>query len=260
MTGGESHWREYAIEGALLGLFMIAACVLTTALEHPGSLLRASVPDAFARRVAMGTAMGLTAVALVKSPWGRTSGAHMNPAMTLAWFRLGRVRTVDAVGYVAAQFAGGAAGVGAVALAIGAPVGHPSVRYASTVPGKDGIVVAFAAEFFISALLMFVVLVVSNRPRLARFTPWCCGLLVALYISFEAPLSGMSMNPARSMASALGARDWSAMWIYFAAPVLGMLTAAEAFVRVGGVHRVLCAKLDHDNAASCIFLCRWPGA
>jgi aquaporin Z len=251
------HWPEYAMEGVLLGLFMVAACTFATALEHPGSPLRAAIPDASLRRVLMGLAMGATAVTLVRSPWGQQSGAHMNPSLTLTYFRLGKLERADALGYVASQFAGGMAGVLLVRWVLGSLVAHPSVHFAATAPGPAGEAVAFAAELLISALLMAVVLIVSNSRRWARFTPWCCGVLVATYIAIEAPVSGMSMNPARSFASALGAWQWSALWIYFTAPPLGMLAAAELYVRRRGLQSVLCAKLDHMTTRRCIFRCRW---
>jgi len=256
MTAATRHWPEYAMEGALLGLFMVAACTFATALEHPASPLRAALPDGYLRRVLMGLAMGATAVTLVRSPWGQQSGAHMNPSLTLTYFRLGKVERRDALGYVASQFAGGVAGVLLVRCVLGSLLAHPSVHFAATVPG-GGAVLAFAAEFAISALLMMVVLVVSNTRRWAWLTPWCCGALVATYIAIEAPISGMSMNPARSFASAVGAWQSSALWIYFTAPPLGMLAAAELYVRLRGAHAVLCAKLDHLTARRCIFRCHW---
>jgi aquaporin Z len=208
----------------------------------------------------MGIAMGATAVALVRSPWGQQSGAHMNPSLTLAYFHLGKIRGADALGYVASQFLGGFAGVVAVWLVLGMLLAHPMVQFAATAPGRAGILDALVAEFVISALLMTVVLVVSNSRRWMSWTPWCCGALVAIYIALEAPISGMSMNPARSFASALGARQWTALWIYFTAPPLGMLAAAEGYVRVRGAHRVLCAKLDHATTRRCIFRCGWRRA
>lgn len=245
------------MEGALLGLFMVAACSFAAVLEHPASPLRRAMPDATLRRVVMGLAMGATAVTLVRSPWGQRSGAHMNPSLTLAYLRLGTVARGDALGYVASQFAGGVVGVLLVRLVLGSLAAHPSVQFAATAPGPAGIAAAFGAELLISALLMAVVLVVSNTRRWAHCTPWCCGALVAAYIVVEAPLSGMSINPARSLASALGAWHGPALWIYFTAPPLGMLAAAEAYVRIGGVGRVLCAKLDHTTTRPCIFRCRW---
>ena len=95
---------------------------------------------------------------------------------------------------------------------------------------------------------------VSNAPRLARYTGLCAGILVAAYITFEAPISGMSMNPARSFASALLADRWTAFWIYVAAPLIGMLLAAELRLRLSP-RPVRCAKLHHDNPRRCIFRC-----
>jgi len=81
--------------------------------------------------------------------------------------------------------------------------------------------------------------------------------LVAVYITFEAPISGMSMNPARTFGSAYWAHAWTALWIYFTAPPLGMLLAAELYLRIRGAHRVFCAKLHHHNSARCIFRCNF---
>ncbi len=245
------------MEGALLGLFMVAACGFATLLEHPASPARQALPDGNVRRLLMGLAMGLTAVGLIYSPWGQQSGAHMNPSFTLTYLRLGKIPRRDALGYVAGQFLGGIAGVLLVRAVLGMLAAHPAVRFAVTVPGAAGRTRAFAAEFGISFLLMAVVLVASNSPRLVRLTPLLCGALVATYITVEAPISGMSMNPARTFASAVVAWQWTALWIYFTAPPLGMLAAAEVYVQVRGTERVLCAKLNHRTARRCIFLCNY---
>ncbi len=249
------HWPEYAIEAFLLGAFMVSALGFTLLLEHPASPVRAALPEALLRRALMGCAMGATAIALVYSPWGQRSGAHFNPAFTLAFYRLGKIEPADAVGYVLAQFAGGALGVLALAALLGAFLTHPAVNYAVTVPGMAGQLAAFAAELAISFGTMLTVLIVSNHARLARFTPLFVGALVASWITLEAPISGMSMNPARSLGSAAGASLFSSLWIYFTAPPLGMLLAAELFVRVRGIREVHCAKLHHQNEKRCIFRC-----
>ena len=113
--------------------------------------------------------------------------------------------------------------------------------------------VAFLAEVAITFVLMLTVLFVSNAPRLARYTGLFVGGLVFLYITFEAPLSGMSMNPARSFASAFLSDNWTGWWIYFTAPLLGMSLAAAVYVRLRGSAGVRCAKLHHDNPYRCIF-------
>jgi aquaporin Z len=206
-------------------------------------------------RVPMGVAMGATAIAIVYSPLGRRSGAHINPAMTLTFWRLGKVRAIDAASYVAAQFGGGVIGILAATRVLGGLPAHPAVNYVATVPGSSGPFVAFIAEALISFFMMLMVLIVSNTPRLARFTGVCAGILVAVYITFEAPLSGMSMNPARTLGSALLSHTGRSLWIYFTAPPVGMLLAAELFVRTLGAGRVRCAKLHHTSSARCIFRC-----
>lgn len=247
------HWREYLIEAALLGLFMVAACLFTVVLFHPASPVPGLVPDPFLRRVLMGIAMGGTAISLIYSGWGSRSGAHFNPAVTLTFARLGRVAPRDAVGYVAAQFAGGIAGVLAVRLLAGSLLADASVRYAVTEPGPPGVGVALGAEALISFMLMSAVLALSSHERLGRWTGVCAGLLVATFITVEAPLSGMSMNPARTLASAVGAGSWTALWVYFAAPMAGMLAAAQLHVRLRGRRDAGCAKLHHQKGARCIF-------
>jgi aquaporin Z len=248
-----SHWPEYAIEAALLGTFMLSACLFTVVLFHPASPVPELVPDPFLRRVLMGLAMGSTAVSLVYSAWGKQSGAHFNPAVTLTFARLGRVAPRDAAAYVVAQFLGGILGVLVAMLLAGRLVADASVRYAVTVPGPAGPGVAFAAEVVISFILMTVVLEVSSHPRLGRLTGVCAGLLVATFISLEAPLSGMSMNPARTVSSAVWAHEWTALWIYFTAPLLGMLGAAQLHLRRRGRPADACAKLHHQNETRCIF-------
>ena len=242
------HWPEYGMEAAGLGMFMLAACMLTVALEHPVS--RAQAIDPTARRAIMGLAMGVTAIALIYSPWGKRSGAHLNPAVTLAFWRLGRVPAHDAIFYALSQVAGGIAGVGVARLILREALAHPATNFAATLP-RGGIAAALAAEAVISFILMTVVLRVTGS-RFARMAGVCAGALVAVYIFVEAPVSGMSMNPARSLASATGA-GFMSLWIYFLAPPLGMLGAALLQRRRAG-----CAKLDHAPGVRCIFCAQRP--
>jgi aquaporin Z len=248
------HWPEYLIEATCLGLFMVSACLFGTLFEHPASPVRQAIDDPLARRIPMGLAMGLTAILLIYSPIGMRSGAHMNPSTTLTFFRLGKIRGVDTVGYVSAQLVGGIAGVLAASTLLGTLAAHPAVNYVATLPGIQGQGAAWLAELVISCLMMLTVLTVSNG-RFARFTGLCAGALVMAFIVVEAPLSGMSLNPARSLGSAVAAHAWSDLWIYFTAPPLGMLLASELYMRVRGLGDVLCAKLAHPSTGSCHFHC-----
>jgi aquaporin Z len=250
------HWPEYLMEAAELGLFMISACLFGVLLEHPTSPLRQMILNDDVRRLMMGIAMGLTAVGIIYSPLGKRSGGHFNPAVTLTFYRLGKIDRHDAAFYAVAQFAGAVAGV-LLAATVVQTVADPEVNYVATVPGPAGVAVAFGAEALISFVLMATILTVSNSARIAHLTPVFAGFLVATCITLEGPISGMSMNPARTFGSALPANVWTALWIYFIAPPLGMLLAAELFTRRKGVHAALCAKLHHNNHYRCIFRCNY---
>jgi aquaporin Z len=252
-------WRLYIFEGVELALFMVSACIFTVILFVPSSPAVKLLPDQTLRRLLMGMSMGVTAVLIIHSPMGKRSGAHFNPAITLTYFRLGKISRSDAFLYVIAQFIGGVAGVGVSALFLGEALASPSAMFAITVPGKYGTGGAFAAEAFMAALLMGVVLWTSNRPAIAFSTSYLVGILIAFYVLLFAPVSGFSINPARTTASAVFAGVWTALWLYFTAPVLGMLFAAEAYLRSQGRDRILCAKLHPDNTYECPFLCHYPG-
>lgn len=247
------HWPEYLMEAAGLGLFMVSAGLFGTLLEYPGSPIRQAIDDPLTRRALMGLAMGLTAVVLIYYPWGQQSGAHYNPAVTLTFLRLGKIKPWDAACYMIAQCIGGVAGVVLVAAILGAGFADPPVVYVATLPGPWGTSAAFTAELVISGLLMAVVLLTTNFQRTMRFTGLFAGLLLFLFITFEAPLSGMSINPARSFASAFPGRLWTAFWVYLLAPPIGMLLAAEAYLRLRGQAGVHCAKLNHVTRRRCIF-------
>jgi aquaporin Z len=253
----QKHWPEYLMEATELGLFMFSACAFTVLLYHPSSPVAQTMHDGVLRRLLMGIAMGLTAIAIIFSPLGKRSGAHFNPSVTWTFFRLGKIEAWDAAFYTLFQFAGGVAGVMLASITLGNSVAHQSVNYATTRPGPAGPIVAFLAELLISFILMSVVLRVSNTKRFARWTGIFAGALVATYITIESQISGMSMNPARTFSSAVSAHIWMSLWIYFSAPPLGMLLAAEVYKRLNAGRAIVCAKLHHHNNQRCIFRCNF---
>jgi aquaporin Z len=242
-----------------LALFMISACVFTVILFDPSMPIQSWLPGPVLRRLLMGISMGVTAILIIRSSMGKRSGAHFNPAITLTYFRLGKISRPDAFFYVLSQFIGGIAGVAVSAVFMGQALASPAVMYAETVPGKYGTGAAFAAETFMAALLMGIVLWTSNRPPLASYTSYLVGILITFYVELFAPVSGFSINPARTTGSAVFAGVWTAIWIYFTAPLFGMLFSAEVYIRWQGQDRILCAKLHPDPAYECPFLCQYPG-
>jgi len=239
------------MEAAELGIFMVCACLFTVLLFHPSSAAVSVIPNESVRRLLTGLAMGATAVALIYSRLGARSGEHFNPSVTLTFLRMGRIARWDAFFYICAQFIGSVAGVAFSSFLLGTRLAHPATKFAVTIPGMSGFVAATLAEFVIAFILMTVVLNISSREKIARFTGIAAGLLVATFITFEAPFSGMSMNPARTFGSAFNAHVWTGVWIYFLVPPLAMLSASEVFLSIR--ERAGCAKLNHAEGVRCIF-------
>lgn len=248
-------WPLFLIEGFLLGCFMVSATAATVLMDAPNSPVAHIVSSPILRRVVIGAAMGGTAVILIYCPWGKRSGAHFNPAFTLSFLWLGKIKAYDALGYVIGQFVGGTLGVLYSALVFGSVVQDPSVRYVVTVPGIWGIGGAWGGEFVISFILVATVLLLNKFPKLVKLTGVFIGILIMVFVTIEVPLSGFSMNPARTFSSAIVADIWTGWWIYYTAPVLGMLAAVE-------VHRLfepdpsrLCLRLNHSTTIPTLHPC-----
>lgn len=249
----QAHWPEYLMEAGLLGAFMVSACVFGALYEFPQSPVHQAIGSGFLRRMFMGLSMGLTAIAIIYSPWGKQSGAHINPSVTFTFLRLGKIKKWDAIFYIASQLVGAIAGVLLVARFLGKEISDPAVRYVVTLPGPHGPWVALMSEFIIAAGMMSAVLYFSNHHRFSSYTGLVAGTLVAIYITLEAPFSGMSMNPARTLGSAVPPMIWDGLWIYLTAPPLGMLAAAEFYLWRKGRIAVQCCKIHHNSDKRCIF-------
>jgi aquaporin Z len=253
----KTHWREYLMEAAELAVLMFCICLtgaLLYGVESPLRNLPLSLP---AKAAVMGVIVATTTFLLIRSSFGRRTGAHLNPALTLAYVWLGRIHRWDAVNYVVAQFLGGLAGVFIASQVIGRCLSADPVDYVVTLPGRHGNAIAFLAEFFLAAIFMGVVLFATNHRQWTRFSPLLVALITVLYYVLGPTISGFSVNPARSFSSAFFAQIWHGIWIYFAGPSLGMLIAAALYVRSMGANRVYCAKIFHDLRSPCPFPCRF---
>lgn len=229
------HWSCYLAEAAGLAFFMTCSGLLTLALEHPASPLHqwlvAQGVGPMERRVPLGLGMGLVIVALIHNPWGKRSGAHINPAVTLAFWQLGKIRRADALWYGLAQAAGGIGMALLLKRLLGSWYAHPSFHYGTTRPGPGGPWLAFGAEFIISFVVMGVLLVALHSARLQKLAGWLVGALLVSYIIWESPYSGMSLNPFRSLASDVAAGEFDYLWVYLLAPSAAMWLATVLFQR-----------------------------
>ncbi|ELS00195.1 MIP/aquaporin family protein [Gloeocapsa sp. PCC 73106] len=246
------NWREYLIEAWGLGTFMLVASMFGTLIYAPASAVNALVTNYIARGLLMGLLMGMTSIILIYSPWGKRSGAHFNPAVTLTFYRLKKLRKVDTFFYIIFQFIGGLLGILLASLILGQNFTEPPLDYLVTLPGKFGPSVAFFTELILAFGLILTVLVTSNINRVSNYTGYFASILITVYILVAAPISGMSINPARSFASAVPAGIWDFFWIYYFAPPLGMLLAAEIYRRYFPSPKTICCKMCPNNEQTCI--------
>jgi len=256
-TALRTHWDVYLMEAAELGFFMLAACASATLIFVPQSPISRLLPDFHLKRIVMGIVMAATAIIIIHSPFGKRSGAHFNPSITITYYWIQKISGWDAFFYIVAHFLGGLAGMLTANTLFGKYLADPSVRYIVTVPGAHGVLAAFAAEFLMAILLMTIILRSSNHPRWAPYTGYLVGLLIVLYVALFSTISGFSINPARTMSAGFVARIWTGVWIYFTAPLMGMVLAAEFYLRRFGLDRIYCAKLLHTPDLPCPFYCRF---
>lgn len=247
------HWFNYFVEALCLGLFIMSGGVFATLLNSPDFPLCNLLPDTGFRNILMGIVMGLTAISIIYSPLGKRSGAHLNPAVTLTFYSLHKIEGKHAIAYIIAQFIGSLAGVWCVAVLLGDAFTSAPVSYAVTIPGMAGEFLAFILEFVMSFGLMLMILVTSNVEELSQLTGIFSGIMLSFYVPFAVPVSGMSINPARSFASALQAQLWTGAWIYFVAPPLAMWLASRIYLYVSQRStRELCCKLCPNHETLCI--------
>ena len=189
-------------------------------------------PGAAAVNASTHGAIGVTGIALAFAlvisamvfATGRVSGAHMNPAVTLAFWRIGRFPAREVIPYLAAQCAGGTAAAFLLRIAVGAAVAGAATRPV-VAP-----MTALALEAVMSFALMFVIMAVATDPRMeSGGAALAVGATVGAFALMGGPLTGASMNPARSLAPALASGIWTSHWIYWAGPIVGTTTGGAVW-------------------------------
>lgn len=226
MAGRAVPWR--ALLGEYAGTALLVALGLSLVIVDfaPGGPLVALL-GAGARRALTGFLFGSVGALITVSALGRASGAHLNPVVTLAFVLHGKMRRALGGAYVLAQAAGAVTGASTL-LAWGAT--GSSVHYGATLPGASyGTWWALAGEAATSFALVLLLLVFVGSRRLRRFTPALFPPLYAVMVLLEAPVSGTSTNPARSLGPAVVAGAWHGWWVYWLGPALGCVLAVLVF-------------------------------
>ena len=240
----QHHWPYYLAEAAGLAIFVVFSCLTAVFFNHPTAPGRQWLGEnEWLRRVATAVVMASVVAGISLSTWGQRSGTHINPAVTVAFWQLGSIRGVDAFWYIVAQFAGAILAGELMVNLLREWYPHPDVHFNITKPGLPGWAVALLAEFVISGIMAGVLLVALHSKRLKKAAPWLLAGLIAVYIVFETPLSGMSLNPARSLGTAVAAGQYPALWIYFVGPVAATWLATVLFKRFCKGELLACAVI-----------------
>jgi aquaporin Z len=225
------NWKFYMQEALGLAIFMVSACFFSGILFGKNGFLVTNFMAPY-RQYLLGLMMGLTALYIFYSPFTSPSGSHINPAVTLAFLRVGKIGRWDALFYIIFQFIGGTLAVYFMAFWMGENLTASPLHYVITIPGIYGKTVAAITELIIAFIMMSMVLFTADSKLLKKYSRIFAGILVCLFVIISGPVSGFGMNPARSFASAFPARIWTAFWIYIFAPLAGMLGAAEMYLLV----------------------------
>ena len=247
LSAFKNNWRLYLMEGFGLAIFMVSACFFSAMLFSPNSSWYHFFPNDMVRNIVMGLMMGSTALVIFYSPVTAPSGAHINPAVTITFLRLGKMTKTDAAFYILFQFMGGTVAVFIMQWLMGATLTAAPVNSAVTIPGRDGVLNAAVVEFIIAFITITVVLFTSDGKQLKKHTRKIMACLVCCYVIFAGPISGFGMNPARSFASAFPSGIYTAFWIYMLIPFAGMLLAAECFVSIQSAKRKCRLRVVHKN-------------
>lgn len=188
-----------------------------------GSPVAALLPDAGVRRLITGFLFGTIGGSIAVSPVGKASGAHINPVVTLAFWIKRKMTGYHAAGYVLAQLSGGLAG--ALPLVAWGRLGM-SVDFGATFPGLGfSAWQAALGELITTFCLIAGIFIFVGHRRLRPYTPLLFPFLYAAMVYIEAPLSGTSTNPARTLGPAAVSGDWRGWWAYWVGPLAGTLLA-----------------------------------
>ena len=247
-----SHLAEYCCEmaGAFFNLFVGLNIVIFD--FGKGLPMEQWVPSPSARLLINGIIYAGSGALFAILPWGKLSGAHLNPSVSLAFLLRGKMHLRDFFGYVTFQVFGAIIAAAMTVWLWG--------KYASSV--EDGVTqpgvgfaiwFVFLAEVVMTFLLVLLIFTFVSSERLARWTPCATWIACALMVWQGAPISGTSLNPARSFGPALVSGIWAYQWLYWAAPLLGATLAVLTFRIVASERNILTAKLFHAPEYRSIF-------
>ena len=221
--------RQFFSELVGTALLVLVGLSLVTVMFGTGSPMVRVLPNEGLRRLITGFLFGTTGATIAISAVGRVSGAHINPVVTLGFWLMRKIDPGIAIGYVLAQLVGGS--LGALPLLAWGSMGR-SVAFGATLPGKGyGIESVLLGEVITTFIMVSLLAVFLGFRRLRSFTPAIFPFLYAIMVYLEAPISGTSTNPARSLGPAIVSGQWQGWWIYWLGPLIGRASCRERVFR-----------------------------
>lgn len=250
MDTPKSDWKLFVAEGIGTGLLLFFGISIVIFNWGDGSVVAKLIPSESSRRLLTGFMFGTVGCLVTISPVGKISGAHINPAVTLAFWLRGKIRSSTMIGYIISQVIGGV--FGTIPLLFWGKQGE-SIQYGITLPGDAGLKSAFIGEIIATACLIIYLYIFIGRKNLRNYTPYGIPFLYAILTWLEAPLSGCSTNPARSFGPALIAENFTDHWLYWTAPIIGMIVVSLFFSwrRINRIYKMESARVSyHDHPTS----------
>ena len=238
---GGWHLREWLAEFLGTAALVFIAMSFAILVFHERSFMADLVTSGPLKLILLGGVIAAIVIAICVSPVGRLSGAHINPAVTLAFWITGHVHKHDLTGFWAAQFAGGIAGAGLLVV-WGSASG--AIEDGLIRPEVD-VGAAIALEALMTGALVLAMFICLSSERSARWTPAAAAAVIWIDVWLGSPYTGAGLNPARTLGPSIIQGDYRYWWVYFVGAGLGAGVAALAW-KVGP-RVVLTAKLFHDH-------------
>ena len=250
MSTIKSDWKLFLAEGIGTGLLLLFGLSIVIFNWGEGSVVAKLIPSEAVRRIITGLLFGTVGCLVTISPVGKISGAHINPAVTLAFWLRGKIKSTTMFGYIISQLIGGV--IGSIPLLFWGKQGE-SIQYGITLPGDAGLVAAILGEIFATACLIIYLYLFIGTKRLRNYTPYGIPFLFAFLTWAEAAYSGCSVNPARSLGPALIAGNFTDHWVYWIAPAIGVIIVTLFFRwrRINRIYKMESARVSyHDHPTS----------
>ena len=232
-----------------VGTALLLFCGLNIVIFNwgDGSIVAKLIPSELIRTILTGFLFGCVGCLIALSWVGKISGAHINPAVSLAFWLRGKMKTNTMIGYIVAQMIG--AVIGCLPLLLIWKEQGRSIQYGITLP-KAGVGISFLSEILATGALIFYLYIFIGRKKLRNYTPYGIPILYSILNIFFAARSGDSTNPARSFGPAVITGNFSYYWLYWVAPVIGVLLVTLYFRRrrVNHTYRMESARISYHNS------------